>query len=237
MTIYDKDCFHVHTYRCGHAENIPDEAFIKGALNTGATGIWFTDHAPFPGDPFKNRMLFSELDEYIKSIKALKNKYKTKINVHIGLEIEYFPSFDESGYYESLYNNPDIELLLLGQHMAETEDGYTFSWEKERLDAEEYIALGNAEISGMNSGYFQVIAHPDRIFRRQKYWTKDMQIMTDRLIHTAREHCVLMEQNESSKRHKHHYWKEFWTNVKPAETVNGLDAHYLKDIRLSNCNQ
>ena len=58
MIISDKDCFHVHTYRCGHAEDIPDEAYIKAAMSIGAKGIWFTDHAPFPGNPFKNRMKY-----------------------------------------------------------------------------------------------------------------------------------------------------------------------------------
>jgi histidinol-phosphatase (PHP family) len=53
----------VHTYRCGHAENVSDEEYIKKAISLGASGIWFTDHAPFPGDPFGNRMKYSELDE------------------------------------------------------------------------------------------------------------------------------------------------------------------------------
>ena len=27
--------FHVHTYRCGHAENVPDEAYVKRAIELG----------------------------------------------------------------------------------------------------------------------------------------------------------------------------------------------------------
>lgn len=53
--------FHVHTFRCGHAENVPDTAYIERAIELGASDIWFSDHAPFPGDPFRNRMKYDDL--------------------------------------------------------------------------------------------------------------------------------------------------------------------------------
>ena len=28
----DKDIFHVHSFRCGHAEDVSDEAYIKKAI-------------------------------------------------------------------------------------------------------------------------------------------------------------------------------------------------------------
>lgn len=46
----DTDLFHVHTFRCKHAEETGDEEYIKKAIKLGKTGIWFTDHAPFPGN-------------------------------------------------------------------------------------------------------------------------------------------------------------------------------------------
>ena len=110
--------FHVHTYRCGHAEVIPDEAYVKKAIELGAAEIWFTDHAPFPGNPFGSRMAYDQLEEYLTTLYNLKQKY-TDIDIHIGLETEYFPHFDNEGYYKHLRSVPEIEMLLLGQHMAE----------------------------------------------------------------------------------------------------------------------
>lgn len=235
MNISRYDIFHVHTYRCGHAENIPDENYIKKAVDEGASGIWFTDHVPFPGDPFGGRMKYSELGEYLSTLSELRTKYAGIIDVHIGFEAEYFPAFDSSGYYQELRANPDIELLLLGQHMAETSPGkYTFSWSLERLDEEEYMILGDAEIQGIKSGYFDVIAHPDRIFRRKTSWSSDMQVMAENIIHTAQHYKVLLEQNESSKRHPHHYWPEFWNIVNDEFVVSGLDAHALSEIYITN---
>lgn len=230
MNISNNDCFHVHTYRCGHAENVSDEEYIKAALSIGAKGIWFTDHAPFPGDPFGNRMDYCQLNEYISTLSSLKIKYDTKIAVHIGLEIEYFPKFDKDGYYKYLCDNPNIEILMLGQHMAETETGYTFSWDKEKLNNDEYIALGEAEKQGIESGYFSVVAHPDRIFRRQKVWTDNMQKVADQVIEAAKLNNVVLEQNESSKRDKYHYWNEFWAQVTDVPIVHGLDAHFISEL-------
>lgn len=44
----EKYVFHVHTKRCGHASDEPDELYIKRAVEMGAESITFTDHAPFP---------------------------------------------------------------------------------------------------------------------------------------------------------------------------------------------
>lgn len=77
----DTDLFHVHTFRCKHAEETGDEEYIKKAIKLGKTGIWFTDHAPFPGNPFGYRMA------------------------------EYFPSFDKDGYYKELLSDSRLELI------------------------------------------------------------------------------------------------------------------------------
>lgn len=125
----DRSLFHIHTFRCGHAEKVSDEAYVTRALELGATDLWFSDHAPFPNDPFRSRMRYSQLQEYITMLDILKKKYANRINIHIGLEIEYFPSFDATGYYRELRTNQRIEFLLLGQHMAELSRHVTpFPW-------------------------------------------------------------------------------------------------------------
>lgn len=70
-------------------------------------------------------MKYSQLDEYIASLKQLKEKYSGVIDVHIGLEIEYLPSY--WSYYEKLRANNDLEILMLGQHHYEISNGvYSF---------------------------------------------------------------------------------------------------------------
>ena len=148
----DKDIFHVHSFRCGHAEDVSDEAYIKKAIELGAESIWFSDHAPFPGDYFRGRMRLDQLDEYISTLSDLKEKNKDKIAVHIGLEIEYLPSFDKAGYYAELKDKEGLEFFLLGQHFAEDPDDpgkYTFEWEKDRVEEHEFEVMGKAIVEGV----------------------------------------------------------------------------------------
>lgn len=231
-----KYLFHVHTYRCRHAEHIPDEAYIKRAVGLGAGSIWFSDHAPFPGDPFGNRMAYAQLSEYLYTLNFLKQQYKNLIDVHVGLEIEYIPSFDHAGYYRQLRYTPGLEFLLLGQHMAElqiTPALYTFNMSKEWLNQNESEVLGRAEMDGIRTGYFDCVAHPDRIFRRCKTWTPEMQSLAEQIVKAAVAMDIPLEQNESSKRQKHHYWPEFWKRAgNTPKIIRGLDAHAVKELKL-----
>ena len=226
------DIFHVHSYRCGHAENVPDEAYVKKAIELGASGIWFADHAPFPGNPFGNRMQMDELQEYLDTLSDLKKKYEDSIEIKAGLEIEFFPSF--CAYYATLKDKQGLDFLLLGQHMYEITPGeYSFSLAPEQKNQEEYHGLGEAIIEGLNTGLFDVLAHPDRIFRRRKKepWNEGFEAMSRAIIKTAVCNGVILERNIESMQRKYCYKKEFWDMVpEEAKTVYGLDAHSLEDL-------
>lgn len=226
------DVFHVHTFRCGHAEMIPDEAYIEKAVEMGAKGIWFTDHAPFPGNPFGARMAYEELDEYLDSLHALKKKYLGRIAVHVGLEIEYFPSFDRKGYYAQLKKDPRVEVMLLGQHMAETEPGrYSFSLPSFVLSQQEYQLLGKAVRQGIRTGYFDAAAHPDRIFRRKRCWDAGMEETAGEIIRAAAECELPLEMNLCSYEYRYYCRPQFWQMVQPGSPViTGLDAHSLYEL-------
>ena len=232
MFLSADNAFHIHSYRCRHAQAVPDEMYVKKAIELGAHSIWLSDHSPFPGDPFGNRMNMSELEEYLTTLLRIKREYAGQIEVHIGLEIEYFPSYDTDGYYKDLYDDKRIEFLMLGQHMAEKgTNEYSFSWDKDRLFEEEYRALGEATVMGIESGYFNYVAHPDRIFCRKKTWNDSMSEMSYRIINAAYKKKIPLELNMHSVATKHHYWEEFWEMVpKDAAVFTGLDAHSLNDL-------
>ena len=224
-----REIFHVHTRRCKHAEDISDEAYVMKAIELGAKRIVFTDHAPFPDNPFTNRMDMEELPEYIKSMNTLKGKYKDRIEILCGLEVEYLPSFDD--YIKGLKNTEGIDLLILGQHhyeISNNEIQWSFLLEDK---SQEHKGLAEAMIVGIGTGYFDVVAHPDRIFRRVREWDEECQQYAIRIKGTAVQNSVPIEKNYSSMRRKNQYREEFWDTVgEEIQVVNGIDAHRIKDI-------
>ena len=91
--------YHTHTYRCGHADNnMSDEDFVKLFVKKGFNKIAFTDHCPEKEiiDNRKNmRMKYSEKDEYLSSVKELKEKYKDKNNQEIKELKEHIKNLEE----------------------------------------------------------------------------------------------------------------------------------------------
>lgn len=229
----NKEMFHVHTWRCGHAGDYSDRDYIERALELGADRITFTDHAPFPGDPFGNRMRISQLPEYIGSMKRLKEEYRDRIDIIAGLEIEYLPSF--ANYYEELKGMEGIGYLLLGQHFYEVSEGvYGFMLPPEEKNRSEMSGCGNAIIEGIKSGFFDGVAHPDRIFRRRKAWDREMDQIAYAIISEAFQARIPLEINESSLGRDHQFWPEFWANsvCGRVPVLHGLDAHSPEELKL-----
>lgn len=228
--MHEKTIFHVHSWRCGHAENISDKAYVEKAVEMGAGEIVFTDHAPFPGNPFYNRMHMEKLPEYISTLSELKNKFKESIIIKIGLEIEYLPSFEN--YYHTLLDMPELDLLLLGQHFFEVSPG-SFCFNNDRKSDKEYRLNGimEAQIKGIESGFFKVIAHPDRCFRDMNFWNPKMEQLSKKFVKAADKHHIILEKNLSSMKKEKEYWSEFW-NLVPTSigVINGCDAHFLSEL-------
>ena len=80
--------YHTHTTRCLHAVG-KDEDYVISAIENGLHTLGFSDHAPYEDNRYGLRMQYNELDDYFNSINSLKEKYKDKIDIKIGLEIEY----------------------------------------------------------------------------------------------------------------------------------------------------
>lgn len=220
------EIFHIHTNRCKHASDEEDFRYVEAAIRLGADRVVFTDHAPFPDNPFRNRMDMEQLPEYIGSMSRLKKEYASQIEVMAGLEVEYLPSY--LSYYQELFAMNELDLLMIGQHFYENKDG---SWSFSDADkSQEYIGLCNAIVQGIETGLFDVVAHPDRSFRRCKNWTQDIMHASYDVIMAASKHKVYLEKNYTSMRHKNHYWEDFWVRSSMANCLTGYDAHSVAEM-------
>lgn len=227
--VTDKTALHLHTWRCNHCEGTEKE-FIEKGITLGIETMAFTCHAPFPGDSFRFRMKMEQLPEYLETLRRLRAEYNGQVTIKIGLEMEYVPIYDS--YYQELQESGFFDLFILGQHFSLLSDGtYTFE-SKEKLCEARLLADGM--IAGMESGYFDIVAHPDQIFRRQKRWDANADTISNEIKECATRTGVFLEKNISSmiaKRKKHVYWPEFWDTLPVGvRTVYGLDAHSVEEL-------
>lgn len=92
---------HIHTPFCPHGTKDLLEEYVKKAIQEGFTEISFTEHAPLPTgftDPTPlqdSAMKFEDLERYFQEIEGLKEKYKEKIKINIGFEVDYIEGFEE----------------------------------------------------------------------------------------------------------------------------------------------
>ena len=78
---------HTHTTYCDG--NSSPEAMILAAINKGMKTIGVSSHGPLP---FKAKWAIDDdkVQDYIDEVNALKEKYKDKIDVLLGMELDYF---------------------------------------------------------------------------------------------------------------------------------------------------
>lgn len=87
-------------------------------------------------------------------------------------------------------------------------------------------------VQGINTGLFDVVAHPDRAFRRCRQFGHREIEAAKSVIWAAVSNGVYLEKNYSSMCRKNQYKEEFWTLL-PAKAMvlNGLDAHSINEMK------
>lgn len=88
--------FHMHSNYC-HGVGSP-ESYVRKAIDKKMIAIGFSSHAPVPFITDWH-MKKASLDEYLKEISALKNKYANDIKIYSGLEVDYIPEIIGPGNF------------------------------------------------------------------------------------------------------------------------------------------
>lgn len=154
--------YHTHTWRCMHAAG-QERAYIERAIEGGLSILGFSDHTPypFPGGYESNfRMRVDQLEDYVTTISELREEYKRDIEIHIGLEAEYYPLYFQK--LLDLVSQYPVEYFLLGQHFVGNETDGTYSGAPTQ-DADVLKGYVNQVIEALKTGRFTYLAHPDLI--------------------------------------------------------------------------
>lgn len=223
--------YHSHTARCNHAFG-DDEEYVLRAIEAGYEEIGFSDHSPWP---FKNgfvsdmRMRVDEIDDYIGSIRRLREKYKNKISIKIGFECEYFREYIP--WLRGIIEEYELDYLLLGHHFTPSEQyGVYNGFITAPQDVENYK---NDVLEAMDTGLFSYVAHPDLYMRMYPRFDAACEKAAREIIAKSNETGIPIEYNLLGIEHgkaagKVGYpYPEFWkiAGEMHATAVIGIDAH------------
>lgn len=235
--------YHTHTYRCGHTQkDMSDEDFVKEFIKKGFKKIAFTDHCPEKQiiDKRSNmRMEYSQIEEYLESIKSLKDKYKDKIEIETGFEVEYLPGQEEN----LLELKRMTDKLVLGQHFVYDDNNVDLKiFRKDKFKDEELIKYANYIKKAIELSIPDIIVHPDLYMLNREKFGQTEKETAEIICKAAEKYDIPLEINLteafmylSNLKDKISYpCKGFWevaTNYN-IKVIYGIDAHYKEQIRL-----
>lgn len=189
--------YHGHTYLCGHAGGTPMD-YTKKAIELNYHDLGISEHAPMPNLRTKNsRLSLKDYDLYLKLMNEAKDYAKDfNLNIHVGLEVEYFKDLDLNGHYKKFLK--DTEYLILGQHyiIRDNELKSTFALD----DMTDVLIYVDTVIEALKTGYFNLLAHPELCFFNITNVTDEMVLALRPIIKTAKELDIPLEINANGIR-------------------------------------
>jgi len=228
--------YHTHTKRCGHAIG-SDEQYVQAAIDAGFKTIGFSDHGPYKGLSFpSDRMDYSQLEGYLASLSRLRDRYRDRIDVKIGFELEYFDEYLPQ--MRELAARADY--LILGQHTSDMRCDYDFF-----VFNNDEMALRYCDLleKGMDTGLFMYVAHPDCYCAGRRDFDATCADIAHRICaHAARLNLPLEINLTRLRRDKAVAYKQgvfykyphrlFWQIAAryPVKVVYGYDAHNPADL-------
>lgn len=229
--------YHTHTSRCGHAEGT-DEMYVKAALSQKFDVLGFSDHVPWPyRSQFTNpgvRMLLSQLDEYLLSVRKLKEKYAGQIEIFTGFECEHFPEY--MGWLADMAQEKQLDYLILGNHYDQTdENGMYFGRATTGAHLKRYV---DSTVKGIESGLFAYLAHPDLFLRCYRPFDENCRAAARDLAQACRTYGLPMEYNLHDRylaprtNRTSYPHPEFFEIAAQAgvKIIIGLDAHEPEEL-------
>lgn len=150
---------HNHTSLCNHADGNINE-YIEKAIECNVKYFGFSDHAPMDFDK-KYRMNFDDMSKYEKDVLNAKEKYKDKIEILLGYEVDYL-----KGHMDERVLNANVDYLIGSVHFIDEWgfDNPEFIGNYEHQDIDEIWQKYFDAIQEMaNSRLFDIVGHLDLI--------------------------------------------------------------------------
>lgn len=217
--------YHTHTWRCNHAKDTERE-YVEAAIDRGLAILGFSDHTPYPFPWYHLswfRMKMDQLPEYVDTVQKLRDEYCGRIQIHCGLEAEYYPAYFPE--LRSRLADSGVEYLILGQHYLDNEIGAHYSGNETADETllKRYCAQTR---EALQTGIFSYFAHPDLI-----NFVGDERVYTHhirQLCRDAKSCNIPLEMNLlGAEKGRHYPTQRFWEIAaeEGCSVILGCDTH------------
>lgn len=243
---------HTHSY-FSDGKSTPEEVVLE-AINQGMKVLGFSDHSPVP---FENSFAIKndEVQNYISTIKSLKEKYQDQIDIYCSMEMDFIPgivkdfkktkeelSLDYMIGSVHLVGNDINKLWFIDGSKVETYDEGLFNYYNgdikkgvktffhqynEMIETEEFDIVGHFDKIKMHNR--------DRYFTENEKWYRDLLMETLTLI---KEKSLIVEVNTRGiyKKRSKDFYPSTWILPIMCEmnipVVISSDSHKAEELTL-----
>lgn len=123
---------HIHSPYCPHGTKDSLEMYVENAIKEGLEEMTFTEHMPFPAYFMDDTEFLDEcapskeiIENYFEHVDKIKEKYKGKIKINTGLEVDFIEGYEEKTKEMLNIYGPKLEDGLLSVHFIKIGDEYT----------------------------------------------------------------------------------------------------------------
>ena len=195
----------------------------------------FSEHIQYRVDRGKyNRIDYEEFEKYFLDIEKLKKQYKKKIKILSGLEAAYVPA----AMQDLLDLRDYCYFILLGQHQGGLNDRkYGL-----KCDNDDIKYYEDEVIRGIETGVYNIIAHPDYFMYARSTWDDACERCAYRICESSRKHNIPLELNikgsysfvvdNNGKQCIKYPYRKFWEIAEEVgnNVLYGWDAHSPEEL-------
>lgn len=246
--------FHTHSNYCdGKA---PLREMVDFAVSHGFTALGFSGHGPLP---FKNTYSITDYDGYCREVRALQDEYRDRIEISLGLEIDYVPGMLED--FTPLIEQGHLDYTIGSVHLIpapgitphDSDDLWMIDGSRYETYDEGLMRHFGGDIRRGVRAYFHqenamlernrptIVGHPDKIvmhnrdryFHEDEPWYRDLALETVHLIKELGLICEINTRGIYKGRHTDYYPGKWLINEMKAlriPVIVSTDAHMPDDL-------
>jgi len=193
--------YHMHTPLCRHAVGEPTE-LAAHAERVGLTEIGFSEHNPMVRDDWDEwHMLQADFDLYLDKVEKARREHPN-LTIKLALEMDFIPGQED--WIRQLAARHPWDYLIGAVHYVsdswDLDNPKRISEWKTRDPFHVWTTYFERLTMAAESGFFQIIAHPDLCKKFCFYPKEDCTPLFKRFLTAMKRHGLAMELNTAGLR-------------------------------------